>query len=54
MEKEALSKDLKLKRSKLTEAVVAKYAELSEEEIKRLVVEKKWLATIVGACEALM
>ena len=54
VEKEALSKDLKLKRSKLTEAVVAKYAELSEEEIKRLVVEKKWLATIVGACEALM
>ena len=53
-EKDALSKSLKEKRSKLTEAVVTKYAALTENEIKMLVVERKWLASIIGGCEALM
>ena len=33
---------------------MAKYAALTEGEIKTLVVERKWLATVVGGCEALM
>jgi len=52
--KDALNKDLKKKRSDLTDAVVAKYASLTEEEIKILVVNRKWLANVVGGCEALM
>ena len=52
--KDALNKDLKKKRSDLTDAVVAKYASLSEEEIKTLVVNRKWLVSVVGSCEALM
>ena len=52
--KDALNKDLKKKRSDLTDAVVKKYASLSEDEIKALVVERKWLASVVGGCEALM
>lgn len=53
-EKGTLSTKLKKKRQELTVAVVKKYGELTEEEIKMLVVEKKWLTTIVGACETLM
>lgn len=53
-EKSALGKSLKVKRTALTDAVVAKYATLTEDEIKMLVVERKWLASIVGGCEALM
>ena len=53
-EKDTLSTKLKTKRQELTVAVVKKYGELTEEEVKMLVVEKKWLATIVGACESLM
>lgn len=52
--KDALNKDLKQKRSDLTDAVVAKYAALTPDEIKALVVERKWLASVVGGCEALM
>ena len=52
--KDTLSRTLKEKRSALTEKVVKKYASLSEEEIKALVVERKWLASIVDGCEALM
>ena len=44
----------KQKRTELTEAVVAKYTALTEDEIKMLVVERKWLASVVGGCEALM
>ena len=33
---------------------MAKYAALTEDEIKMLVVERKWLASVVGGCEALM
>lgn len=52
--KDELNKSLKQKRSALTDAVVKKYAALSEDEIKTLVVERKWLASIIGGCEALM
>ncbi len=53
-EKDRLNKTLKQKRTELTDAVVAKYAALTEGEIKTLVVERKWLDTIVGGCEDLM
>lgn len=53
-EKDALGKTQKTKRIELTDAVVAKYAALTEDEIKSLVVERKWLASIVDGCEALM
>lgn len=53
-EKSALNKTLKEKRTSLTDAVVKKYAALTEDEIKMLVVERKWLASVVNGCEALM
>lgn len=53
-EKSALNKTLKEQRTTLTEAVVARYAALSEDDIKTLVVERKWLASVVGCCEVLM
>ena len=53
-EKDELGKTLKVKRNELTDAVVKKYASLTENEIKMLVVERKWLASVVGGCEALM
>lgn len=52
--KEGYASQCKQKRTELTEAVVAKYAALTEGEIKTLVVERKWLASVVGGCEALM
>ncbi|MBQ8805457.1 MAG: type I restriction-modification system subunit M [Bacteroidaceae bacterium] len=52
--KEGYVSQWKQKRIKLTDAVVAKYAALTEYEIKMLVVERKWLASVVGGCEALM
>lgn len=52
--KDGLNIELKKKRSDLTDDVVAKYAELKPDEIKTLVVERKWLASVVGGCEALM
>jgi len=52
--KEGYVSQWKEKRTELTEAVVAKYAALTEDEIKTLVVERKWLASVVGGCEALM
>lgn len=52
--KEGYVSQWKQKRTELTEAVVAKYAALTEDEIQMLVVERKWLASVVGACEALM
>ncbi|WP_373733441.1 N-6 DNA methylase, partial [Bacteroides heparinolyticus] len=52
--KEGYVSQWKQKRAELTEAVVAKYAALTEDEIKMLVVERKWLASIIGGCEALM
>ena len=53
-EKSALNKKLKEKQTSLTDAVVKKYAALTEEEIKILVVERKWLASVTNGCEALM
>ena len=53
-EQSIVNADLKAKSIALTEAVVAKYAALTEDEIKTLVVERKWLANVVGGCEALM
>lgn len=53
-EKDAFNKTLKDRRNKLTAAVVKKYADLSESEVNMLVVERKWLASIIGGCEALM
>lgn len=53
-EKTSLANDFKQKRSDLTDAVVAKYTALTEDEIKTLVVERKWLDAIIGRCEALM
>lgn len=53
-EKDDLSKTLKQKRNELTEAVVKKYAALTEDEIKTLVIQRKWLASIISGCEALM
>ena len=52
--KEGYVSQWKQKRAELTEEVVAKYAALTEDEIKMLVVERKWLASVVGGCEALM
>lgn len=53
-EKSVLNKSLKEKRTDLTDAVVKEYAALTEDEIKMLVVERKWLASVVNGCEALM
>lgn len=53
-EKDDLSKTLKMKRNELTDAVVKKYAALTEDEIKTLVIQRKWLASIISGCEALM
>lgn len=53
-EKDVLNKSLKKKRSQLTDAVVAKYSVLTEDEIKMLVVERKWLASVISGCKALM
>lgn len=52
--KEGYVSQWKQKRTELTEEVVVKYAALTEDEIKMLVVERKWLASVVGGCEALM
>lgn len=52
--KEGYVSQWKQKRTELTEKVVAKYAILTEDEIKLLVVERKWLASVVGGCKALM
>lgn len=53
-EKDAFNKTLKDRRNKLTAAVVKKYADLSEADVNTLVVERKWLASIIGGCESLM
>lgn len=53
-ERKQLAGTLQEQRQALTLLVVARYASLTEEEIKTLVVERKWLATVVASCEALM
>lgn len=43
--------ELKAAQERLTEKVAAKYAELTEDQIKTLVVEDKWLATLAAAVQ---
>lgn len=50
-EKKALGKKAGEMTDALTEKVVAKYAALSEAEIKQLVVNNKWLATVEKRCQ---
>jgi type I restriction enzyme M protein len=47
----AASARLKVAQEKLTAAVFAKYGKLSEDEIKELVVDDKWLATVAAAVQ---
>jgi type I restriction enzyme M protein len=47
----ATASDLSKSREKLTEKVAAKYAKLSEEEIKTLVVDDKWLSALATAVQ---
>jgi type I restriction enzyme M protein len=46
-----LNRKLKTAQQALTENVAAKFPKLTEEEIKRLVVEDKWLATIAASVQ---
>lgn len=46
-----LDKDIKAKKEALTNALTEKYSTLSEEETIRLVVDKKWLASISSMIE---
>lgn len=41
-----MDKDVKDKKNNLTTALRKKYQELTEDEIKHLVVDKKWISTI--------
>ena len=50
----ALKSRIKEQSAALTQRVVEKYANLTEDEIKTLVVSRKWLASVIGGCEALM
>ena len=49
-QKKETTKVLKGLQTELTGKVVDKYASLDEDEIKRLVVDKKWIASIVSRC----
>lgn len=49
-QKKEKAKVLKGLQTELTDKVVDKYAALDEDEIRRLVVEKKWIASIVSRC----
>lgn len=53
-EESALNTELKTKIKELYEKVLRKYAELSEDEVKTLVVEDKWLATLSDRIEQLL
>lgn len=48
----AMKKAVKASQTALDEAVFARYPKLSEEEIKNLVVEDKWCATLEAAISA--
>ena len=50
---ESTSKAVKAKEAELAKAVRAKYAQLTDEEIKDLLINKKWLATIESGITAL-
>ena len=47
----AASKKTRAAEKALSEAVVLKYGELSEDEVKTLIVEDKWLASLAGAVQ---
>lgn len=49
-EKKEASKVLSDLQAALTDKVLEKYAALSEEDIRRLVVEKKWMSAIISSC----
>ena len=49
-----LKADIKAALKRLTDEVVAKYAVLKEDEVRHLVVEQKWLATIQSRMEGEM
>lgn len=53
-EESLLNKDLKIKQQELYEKIITKYRELSEDEVKALVVEDKWLATLSERIEQLL
>lgn len=53
-EKKSLQKSLKELRAALTDAIVKKYASLTEEDIKHLVVDCKWLKAVNRECSALL
>ena len=50
----SLKVQIKEQTKKLTNKVVEKYASLTEDEIRTLVVDRKWLATVIRGCMALM
>ena len=53
-EESALNSELKTKTQELYEKVLKKYRELSEDEVKTLVVEDKWLATLSNRIEQVL
>jgi type I restriction enzyme M protein len=53
-EESALNSELKTKTQELYEKVLRKYKELSEDEVKTLLVEDKWLATLSNRIEQVL
>ena len=53
-EESALNSELKTKTQELYEKVLRKYKELSEDEVRTLVVEDKWLATLSNRIEQVL
>jgi len=51
-QKKPMAEDLAKKQATLTDMVMDKYEELTEDEIKTLVVKRKWTRTVVSRCEA--
>lgn len=49
-QKKEASKKLSDLQAALTDKVLARYAALSEEDIRRLVVEKKWMGAVMSSC----
>lgn len=50
----AIKKEINNLIKQLTLDVMKRFAELTEEEVKHLVVERKWIPTIVGMCDSKM
>lgn len=49
-----IKKEINALIKQLTKAVMDKFATLTEEDVKRLVVEKKWIPAIVDLCDSKM